>query len=186
MVPVSNTKRAQENDRRCQDLYPAPKKNAPSTLKLVEQYALPVMRDHGMVLDRYFVAKIGPLNQVVHIWNYASLAELERIRNARDADPRWADYLAKTEGMVLSQENKIMGGRELFHARRHRHGARAGSLPPTGKLIGQSASRTMRMLVAPPQDRRVSSVVLPSSAIQPRLRIASGLMPNSTARHGAQ
>ncbi|MCH9675389.1 MAG: NIPSNAP family protein [Gammaproteobacteria bacterium] len=77
-------------------------------LKLVEEFALPVMRAHGMVLDRYFIAKIGPLNQVVHIWNYESLAELERIRAARDADPKWAEYLSKTEGMVLSQENKIM------------------------------------------------------------------------------
>ena len=77
-------------------------------LELVEQYALPVMRAHGMVLDRYFISKIGPLNQVVHIWNYESLASLERIRTARDADPRWADYLSRTEGMVLSQENKIM------------------------------------------------------------------------------
>ena len=77
-------------------------------LKLVEQYALPVMRAHGMVLDRYFISKIGPLNQIVHIWNYESLAELERIRNARDADPKWAEYLAKTEGFVIGQENKIM------------------------------------------------------------------------------
>ena len=77
-------------------------------LKLVEQYALPVMRAHGMVLDRYFISKIGPLNQIVHIWNYESLAELERIRNARDADPKWTEYLAKTEGFVISQENKIM------------------------------------------------------------------------------
>ena len=79
-------------------------------LKLVEQYALPVMRAHGMVLDRYFISKIGPLNQIVHIWNYESLAELERIRNARDANPKWAEYLAKTEGLVLTQENKIMEG----------------------------------------------------------------------------
>ena len=77
-------------------------------LKLVEQYAIPIMRSHGMVLDRYFISKIGPLNQVVHIWNYESLAEFERIRNSRDADPKWAEYLAKTEGMVLSQENKVM------------------------------------------------------------------------------
>ena len=79
-----------------------------SYLKLVEQYAIPIMRSHGMVLDRYFISKIGPLNQVVHIWNYESLAEFERIRNARDADPKWTEYLAKTEGFVLSQENKIM------------------------------------------------------------------------------
>ena len=77
-------------------------------LKLVEQYAIPIMQAHGMVLDRYFVSKVGPLNQVVHIWNYESLAEFERIRNARDADPKWAEYLAKTEGMVLSQKNKVM------------------------------------------------------------------------------
>lgn len=77
-------------------------------LKLVEEFAIPVMQENGMVLDWYFVTQIGPLNEVVHIWRYDSLAALEQIRIKRDSDPRWADYLGKSEGMVLMQQNKIV------------------------------------------------------------------------------
>lgn len=92
-------------DVRTYTLFP---RKLPQYLDLFEKHALPVMRAHGMQLDRYLVAKIGPLNQVVHIWNYDSLADLEAKRNARDADPKWAEYLALTDSLVLSQENKIM------------------------------------------------------------------------------
>ena len=77
-------------------------------LKLFEEFALPVMQENGMVLERYFVTQIGSLNEVVHIWRYESLAALEQIRIRRDADPRWADYLKQSEGMVLMQQNKIV------------------------------------------------------------------------------
>ena len=77
-------------------------------LKLFEDFALPVMQENGMVLERYFVTQIGSLNEVVHIWRYESLAALEQIRIRRDADPRWADYLKRSEGMVLMQQNKIV------------------------------------------------------------------------------
>ena len=77
-------------------------------LKLFEEFALPVMQENGMILERYFVTQIGSLNEVVHIWRYESLAALEQIRIRRDADPRWADYLKRSEGMVLMQQNKIV------------------------------------------------------------------------------
>jgi hypothetical protein len=77
-------------------------------LKLVEELALPVMLRHGFELAGYYVTMHGPLNQVVHLWKYDSLADLERKRAARDADPAWADYLSRTEGMVQSQEDRIL------------------------------------------------------------------------------
>ena len=77
-------------------------------LELFEVHALPVMRRHHLELMGYYVSHIGPLNQVVHLWRYASLADMEQKRAARDADADWADFLARTEGMVLWQDNKIM------------------------------------------------------------------------------
>jgi hypothetical protein len=77
-------------------------------LELFEKHALPVMQRHGLELMGYYMSHIGPLNQVVHLWRYASLADMEAKRTARDADPAWGEYLALTEGMVLMQENKIM------------------------------------------------------------------------------
>lgn len=80
----------------------------PRYLELFEALALPVMRRHGLELLGYYTSQIGALNQVVHLWRYDSLADLERKRAARDADPAWSEFLGRTEGMVLAQENKIM------------------------------------------------------------------------------
>lgn len=77
-------------------------------VELFQAHGLPVMQRHGLVLIGYYTSQIGALNQVVHLWRYDSLADLERKRTARDADPDWAAYLALTEGLVLAQENKIM------------------------------------------------------------------------------
>jgi hypothetical protein len=66
---------------------------------LFEMHALPVMTRHGLELMGY---------QVVHLWRYDSLADMEKKRSARDADPAWGEYLSLTEGMVLAQDNKIM------------------------------------------------------------------------------
>jgi hypothetical protein len=77
-------------------------------VELFETHALPVMQRHGLELMGYFTSHIGPLNQVVHLWRYDSLADMERKRAARDADPAWGAYLAMTEGMVLMQEDKVM------------------------------------------------------------------------------
>ena len=72
-------------------------------------FALLVVRVlHGLQLLGYYVSEIGALNQVVHIWRYDSLADLERKRTARDADPDWKKFLAETEGYVLMQEDKVM------------------------------------------------------------------------------
>jgi hypothetical protein len=38
------------------------------------------------------VSYIGPLNQVVHLWRYDNLADMEKKRTARDADPAWGEF----------------------------------------------------------------------------------------------
>lgn len=83
-------------------------RKTPQYLQVFETYGLPVMKRHGLELMGYYTSQIGALNQVVHLWRYDSLADLERKRAARDADPAWSDFLSRTEGMVLLQENKIM------------------------------------------------------------------------------
>ena len=76
-------------------------------LSLFEEYALPVLRDYIGEPLGYFVVEHGTLNQVVHMWGYESLADLEEKRQAREADPRWDEYLSKSEGLVASQNNKL-------------------------------------------------------------------------------
>jgi NIPSNAP len=77
-------------------------------LELFEKQALPVLKRHNLELIGYYASHIGPLNQVVHLWRYDSLADMEKKRSARDADPDWAEFLTRTEGMVLLQDNKVM------------------------------------------------------------------------------
>ena len=80
----------------------------PTYLSLFEEHALPVMRRHGIELLGYYTSVVGPQNQVVHLWRYDSLADMERKRTARDADPDWQAYLQRTDGLVLMQEDKVM------------------------------------------------------------------------------
>ena len=91
-------------DVRTYDIVPRQMK---AYLALFEEYALPVMRQYIGEPIGYFVVEHGPLNQVVHLWGYDSLADVEEKRRARDADPRWAEYLSKGEGLVARQNNKL-------------------------------------------------------------------------------
>jgi hypothetical protein len=84
-----------------------PRKQA-KYLELFENHALPVTKRHGLELMSYYVSYIGALNQVVHLWRYDSLADMEKKRAARDADPAWGEFLSLTEGMLLLQEDKVM------------------------------------------------------------------------------
>jgi hypothetical protein len=77
-------------------------------IKLFETKGMPVQLKHLGPPIGYFETAIGPLNQVVHLWAYASLAEMEQKRQARDADPAWTAYKKKSAGMLLTQENKIL------------------------------------------------------------------------------
>ena len=77
-------------------------------LKLFEAEGLPVQLRHLGNLIGYFQTMHGPLNQVVHLWAYEDLADMERRRSARDADPDWAAYKNKSAGVLLMQENKIL------------------------------------------------------------------------------
>ena len=76
-------------------------------LELFEAYALPVQRKYIGEPLGYFVTEHGALNQVVHLWGFESLADMETKRAARNADPAWADYLGRTEGLVVSQQNNL-------------------------------------------------------------------------------
>lgn len=54
------------------------------------------------------MSDIGPLNQVVHIWAYDSIAEREERRARMAADPQWQAFMKGNEGTFCAQENKIL------------------------------------------------------------------------------
>ena len=77
-------------------------------IALFEEFGLPVQRRHLGEPIGYFQTIIGSVNEVVHLWGYEDLADMEAKRIARDADPEWAEYKKKSAGMLMYQDNKIL------------------------------------------------------------------------------
>lgn len=91
-------------DIRCYTIVPRKMK---TYLKIFEEHGLPVQTRNGLKLLGYFVHTVGSLNKVTHFWEFENLADMEKKRGARDADPDWATYQEKTEGLVQAQENSL-------------------------------------------------------------------------------
>jgi hypothetical protein len=89
-------------------IYTIRPRGMPEYLKLFEELALPIQLRHIGAPVGYYTAEIGALNQVVHLWGFDSLADMEARRTARNADPGWPAYLAASAHLVLAQENRII------------------------------------------------------------------------------
>lgn len=79
-------------------------------VKFYQEEGLPIqMRYLGKPVG-YFTTEVGTLNQAVHMWGYASMADREERRNALEKDPDWIAYRKKSAslGLVVNQENKIL------------------------------------------------------------------------------
>lgn len=79
-------------------------------LELYERAALPLQRHYLGHLIGFYVSEIGPLNEVVHLWGFSSLAEREQRRNRMESDPAWQHYRQALQAMdvVLTQNTKIL------------------------------------------------------------------------------
>lgn len=80
----------------------------PTYLKVVEEEGIAIQKRHLGDLVAYFVSEIGPINEIVHIWSYASLDDRERRRAALMEDPEWRVFLPKIRDLIEVAENKIM------------------------------------------------------------------------------
>ena len=79
-------------------------------LQLYERAALPLQKKYLGHLIGFYVSEIGPLNEVVHLWGYDSLAERERRRHAMEQDPGWPLYRTALRELdvIERQETKIL------------------------------------------------------------------------------
>ena len=79
-------------------------------LELYERAALPLQKKYLGHLVGFFVSEIGPLNQVVHLWAFDSLAERERRRKLMTEDADWPFYIKELRALdiILAQETKVM------------------------------------------------------------------------------
>ncbi len=90
--------------------YTAAPGRAADFLALYEELALPLQKHYLGGMVGCYVTEIGPLNQIIHLWRYASLADREQRRSALEADPGWHEYRARSKalGALLQQESKIL------------------------------------------------------------------------------
>lgn len=81
---------------------------APAYLKAYQEEGLAIQKPILGRLVGYYMTEFGPLNQVIHMWAYDSLAEREERRAKLGASEAWRAYIAKVRGMIVTQENKIL------------------------------------------------------------------------------
>lgn len=79
-------------------------------LGLYERLALPLQKQYLGNLIGFYVSEIGPLNEVVHLWGFDSMAERERRRLAMENDPGWTLYREALRELdaIEQQETKLL------------------------------------------------------------------------------
>lgn len=86
----------------------------PQYLKVVEDEGIAIQKAHLGNLVGYFYSEIGTINEIVHIWAYASLDDREARRLKLAADPEWQAFLPKIRDLIEVAENKIMKPANFF------------------------------------------------------------------------
>jgi hypothetical protein len=82
--------------------------SVPAFLSTYETNGLEIQKRILGNLLGYFTTESGPLNQVVHLWGYASPDDRMARRAALVADPGWKKFLAEILPMLVSQESQIL------------------------------------------------------------------------------
>ena len=79
-------------------------------LEHYEKHGWPAQLRHLGGLVGFFTTEIGPLNQIVHMWRYESLADREARRAALYADPDWQFFLKNgpQPSPLISQASEIL------------------------------------------------------------------------------
>jgi hypothetical protein len=77
-------------------------------LEYFEQNGLPIISRY-LTLVGWWYTEVGQLNQVIHIWEYATLDERTEKREALYNDPEWVEnFLPTALSMIEKQESQIM------------------------------------------------------------------------------
>jgi hypothetical protein len=78
-------------------------------IEFYEKNGLPVQKRVLGRLVGFFTTELGPLNQVIHVWAYESLADREQRRAALLQEPEWQAYLKNNPAhLIATQETKIL------------------------------------------------------------------------------
>ncbi|MHA1537226.1 MAG: NIPSNAP family protein [Alphaproteobacteria bacterium] len=72
--------------------------------ELGEKIQVPIL---GNLVGAY-TTEIGPLNQIIHLWGYADMADRDARRAKLAADKDWPKYIAAVMPLLEHMENKIL------------------------------------------------------------------------------
>ncbi len=89
-------------------IYTIVPRKMPQFLDVFDRLAMPILLECiGEPLGIY-TSYVGALNQFIHLWKYQNMTEYETRGRARDNHPEWPNYLKASEGLVASQEDRLM------------------------------------------------------------------------------
>lgn len=77
-------------------------------IEVFNRLAMPILMQTLQHPLGFYVSQVGPLNQFVHLWAYADLADCERRARARDSHPDFPAYLAASEHLITAQETRLI------------------------------------------------------------------------------
>jgi hypothetical protein len=78
-------------------------------LKLNVEVGRKVRGDNYGILRGSWTTEFGTLNQYVHLWEYPSLDERDRLRGELAKNDEWTkEYVPRIRGLMLAQENKVL------------------------------------------------------------------------------
>lgn len=81
---------------------------APEFLALVRDEGLAIQVPHLGAPLGYFTSESGILNQVVHLWGFASAADREDRRRALAADADWQAFAPRVLPLIERMESQIL------------------------------------------------------------------------------
>ncbi len=82
-------------------------------IEVFNRLAMPILLQTLQHPLGFYVSQVGPLNQFVHLWAYADLADYERRCRARDGHPEFPAYLAASEHLISAQETRLVRAVEM-------------------------------------------------------------------------
>lgn len=81
----------------------------------VREVGLGVRERAGIRLAGWYYTEIGPLNQVIHIWEYQDMEDMEKKMQAVRDDPKWfGEYVPRVQPLITNQRNQIMHNSDFF------------------------------------------------------------------------
>lgn len=89
-------------------IYTIALRKMPEFLEVFNRLAMPVLMQTLEHPVGFYTSLVGPQNQFVHLWSYASLSDYEHRCKARDMHPDFPAYLAASGHLITAQETRLI------------------------------------------------------------------------------